>query len=57
MFYKEQPSRDGTLSLIVCLGPARSTFEQRSCGLDVSVTAGVVDRSELDLTKCGDSAS
>lgn len=57
MFYKEQPSRYGTLSQLMSLGPARSRFERLSCGLDVSASEGDVDRSVLDPTKCGGCAS
>jgi hypothetical protein len=39
------------------LGPTKSATEQFSCDLDVSACLRDIDRSELDLTNCGDCAS
>ncbi len=50
MFYKEQPCRCGTLSQPISLGPMRSSFERLFCGVDVSVSDVLIDRSVLDLT-------
>ena len=45
------------LSHYMRLGPARSSFVRLSCGFYVRASEGDVDRSVLDLTKCGDCAS
>jgi hypothetical protein len=57
MFYGEQPYRYGTVGQCMRLGPARSSFERLFCGVDVSVSDELIDRSVLDLTNCGDCAS
>ncbi len=50
MLFVEQVTSDGTLSQCMCLGPMRSSFERLFCGVDVSVSDGLIDRSVLDLT-------
>ncbi len=54
MFFVEQASSDGTLRQFMCLGPTRSSFERLFCGVDDSVSDGLIDRSVLNLTNCGD---
>jgi hypothetical protein len=57
MWGDDQACLGGTLSQHMYLGPARSSFERLFCEVDVGVSMGLVDRSELDLTNRGDSVS